>query len=198
MDASMKYELSPLPYSYDALEPVIDRATMEIHHGKHHQAYVNNLNAVLENHPELGGRSLEDLTRECDNLPLTEGERVKFRNNGGGHLNHTLFWEVMDPRHPKAPDLVREIEQEFRSVEEFKKAFSQCAANHFGSGWAWLARDAAGKLLVYSLPNQDSPHLKGHTPLLGLDVWEHAYYLKYQNRRAEYIENWWKVVKWIS
>ena len=170
---------------------------MEIHHDKHHQGYVNNLNSVLENYPALNGRPLEDLMREFDNLPLADGERIKFKNNGGGHLNHTLFWDVMDPQHPQAPDLIREIEQEFRSVEEFKKIFSQCSVSHFGSGWAWLVRDQNGKLQIYSLPNQDSPYLKGHTPLLGLDVWEHAYYIKYLWNRAEYVKSWWNVVNWL-
>lgn len=197
------YQLPPLPYKYDALEPYIDALTMEIHHLKHHQAYIDKLNAVLEKYPSLAERALTDLIGDLHNLPMVEEDRKILRNNGGGHLNHSLFWEVMGQ--PSAEitegDLMEEIKKEFGSVEKFKELFTQTAISHFGSGWAWLVLDDTKKLKIYSLPNQDSPliqppHLKGHIPLLGLDVWEHAYYLKYQNRRAEYVENWWHVVNW--
>lgn len=194
----MKYELPKLPYAYDALEPFIDARTMEIHHAKHHQAYVDNLNNALTDISELQEKPLEDIMRGFSSLTIGAGDQTKIRNHGGGHLNHSLFWEVMDPKHAETPDLIREIEKEFQSVHEFKKIFTQAAIAQFGSGWAWLVRDEKGGLQVYSLPNQDSPYLKNHTPLLGIDVWEHAYYLKYQNRRAEYVENWWKVIKWLS
>lgn len=193
----MKYELSPLPYPYDALEPYIDARTMEIHHTKHHQTYIDKLNAVLEKYPALADRKLEDLLRELSQLPVEEVDRTALKNHGGGHLNHTLFWQIMGPQKEADEELIEEIKKTFGSVEEFKKVFTQAAISHFGSGWAWLARDESGGLKVYSLPNQDSPHLKNHTPILGLDVWEHAYYLQYQNRRAEYIENWWKILKLI-
>lgn len=193
----MKYELPPLNYKYDALEPHIDATTMEIHHGKHHQAYVNNLNAVLEANPALGDMPLEDLLRNLSSLEISEADKNKLKNNGGGHLNHALFWEIMDPTAVPNAALAEEVKNTFGSVEEFKKIFNQAATGHFGSGWAWLVRDEGGKLQVYSLPNQDSPLLKKHLPLLGLDIWEHAYYLKYQNRRPEYIEAWWRVVKII-
>lgn len=203
----MKYELPKLNYAYDALEPYIDARTMEIHHTRHHQGYIDKLNAVLEKYPEFADKKLENLLRELSSLPVEEADRTAIKNHGGGHLNHALFWQIMGPQKEADEKLAEEIKKTFGSVEEFKKVFTQTAASHFGSGWAWLARpsfeqnlggrarDESEGLKVYSLPNQDSPYLKNHTPILGLDVWEHAYYLKYQNRRAEYIENWWSVLK---
>ncbi len=191
----MKYELPPLPYSYDALEPYIDSRTMEIHHTKHHQAYVNNLNAVLEKYPDLQDKALEDLLRNLSSLKMEEKDRTILKNHGGGHINHSLFWQIMGPSKQVDEVLRAEIQKEFGSFDEFKKVFSQTAIAHFGSGWAWLVRDENQKLKVYSLPNQDSPYLQGHIPIIGLDVWEHAYYLKYQNRRNEYVEAWWNVLK---
>lgn len=198
----MKYQLPPLPYSYDALEPYIDSKTMEIHHTKHHQGYVDKLNSVLEKYSDLVERALEDLIASLPDLPMAEDDKKTLKNNGGGHLNHSLFWQIMGPQKEGDGLLLEEIKREFGSVEEFKKQFTQTALSHFGSGWAWLVRDDARKLKIYSLANQDSPlmhppHLNGHTPIIGLDLWEHAYYLKYQNRRAEYVENWWQVLKLI-
>ena len=193
----MKHALPQLPYAYNALEPYIDARTMEIHHAKHHQGYVDKLNAVLEKYPDLREKPLEDLLRSLDSLGVDEKDRTAIRNHGGGHLNHSLFWQIMGPTKGKDEALITEIEKTFGSVDEFKKLFSEVAATHFGSGWAWLTRNEAGELLLYSLPNQDSPYLKNHTPIVGLDIWEHAYYLKYQNRRPEYIEAWWNVLKLI-
>jgi Fe-Mn family superoxide dismutase len=168
---------------------------MEIHHTKHHQAYIDKLNAVLEKYPVLAEKKLEDLLRELSSLPVEEADRTAIKNHGGGHLNHSLFWQIMGSQKEIDQELIGEIEKTFGSVDEFKKVFTQTAMAHFGSGWAWLARDQGGVLKVYSLPNQDSPYLKGHTPLIGLDIWEHAYYLKYQNRRQEYVNSWWSVLK---
>ncbi len=191
----MKYTLPVLPYSYDALEPYIDKQTMEIHHTKHHQAYTNNLNTVLEKYPQLADKPLEELIKTIDRQNFSALDKATFLNNAGGYLNHKLFWEIMGSEKSVDNALNQEIEKHWGSINEFKKVFTQAAVSRFGSGWAWLAKDTAGKLEVYSLPNQDTPFLKGHTPIIGLDVWEHAYYLKYQNRRPEYIENWWKVLK---
>ena len=192
----MAHELPPLPYAYDALEPYIDARTMEIHHTKHHATYVNNLNAALESADErLRNLSVEELLRRIDEVP--ESIRTAVRNNGGGHANHTLFWSVMGPGGGGEPtgELAEAISSTFGSFENFKETFSKAAAGRFGSGWAWLVvKD--GKLEVTSTPNQDSPLMEGQVPILGLDVWEHAYYLKYQNRRPEYIQNWWNVVDW--
>ena len=174
----MKYELPKLSYGYDALEPHIDARTMEIHYTKHHQGYIDKLNAVLEKYPALADRKLEDLLRELSQLPVEETDRTAIKNHGGGHLNHALFWQIMGPQKEADEELVGEIKKTFGSAEEFKKVFTQVSISHFGSGWAWLARDEGGVLKIYSLPNQDSPYLKNHTPILGLDVWEHAYYLK--------------------
>ncbi len=192
----MAHELPALPYPYDALEPYIDARTMEIHHTKHHQGYVNKLNAALEKYPELQDVALEDLLRNIASVP--EDIRTAVRNNGGGHANHSLFWTIMSPNGGGEPtgELAAAINEAFGSFQAFKDAFSQAAATRFGSGWAWLVVDAFGKLKVYSTPNQDNPYMDGFTPILGLDVWEHAYYLKYQNRRPEYIQNWWNVVNW--
>jgi Fe-Mn family superoxide dismutase len=190
------YSLPQLPYSYDALEPYIDKMTMEIHHTKHHQAYINNLNSALEKYSEFHNLELEEILKNLDQLP--EEIKTAVRNNGGGHYNHSLFWEIMGPNGGGEPKgkLKEEIEKNFGSFEEFKKLFSETAIKHFGSGWAWLVITPDKKLKVYSLLNQDNPLMNGDIPIMGLDVWEHAYYLKYQNRRAEYVEAWWHVVNW--
>ncbi len=192
----MAYELPSLPYDFDALEPHIDEQTMRIHHGKHHQAYVTNLNAALDKHPELHNKDLEDLLKDLNAVP--EDIRAAVRNNGGGHVNHSMFWVLMSPKgggEPTGP-LADAIKTEFGSVAELKDRMAKAAMGRFGSGWAWLALDAGGKLVVTSTANQDNPLSEGMTPLLGIDVWEHAYYLKYQNRRADYVEAWWNVVNW--
>ena len=191
----MKYELPQLPYEYNALEPYIDAETMKIHHGKHHQSYVDKLNAVLEKYPALSDKKLEELIKELPSLSMEEGDRATLKNNGGGHLNHSFFWTIMGREKQVDEILLEEVKKTFGSLEEFKKVFNQSATSHFASGWAWLARDGNNNLKVYSLPNHDSPYAFGHTPVLVLDLWEHAYYLKYQNRRAEYAENWWNVLK---
>jgi Fe-Mn family superoxide dismutase len=193
----MKYELPKLNYAYDALEPYIDAKTMEIHHTKHHQAYIDKLNTALEKYPDLADTPVEDLLKNLDSLKVEEADRTAIRNHGGGFLNHLLFWKLMDPSNQKDDKLIADIMATFGSMEDFKKQFTDIAVKQFGSGWAWLARDEAGKLHMHGLPNQDSPYLHGHTPVIGLDVWEHAYYIKYENRRPEYIENWWKVLKII-
>ena len=190
------YSLSTLNYSYDALEPYIDKMTMEIHHTKHHQAYINNLNSALEKYSEFHDLELEEILKKLNQLP--EEIKTAVRNNGGGHYNHSLFWEIMKPNGGGEPKgkLKEEIEKNFGSFEEFKKLFSEIAIKHFGSGWCWLVLSSDKKLKVYSLLNQDTPLMNGDIPIMGIDVWEHAYYLKYQNRRAEYIEAWWNVVNW--
>lgn len=192
----MKYELPELSYAYDALEPVIDARTMEIHHTKHHAGYTNNLNAALEKHTKLESVSLEKMLKDLDSVP--EDIRRSVRNNGGGYLNHKLFWEVMAPGGSKEPsgDLLAMINNSFGSYKEMRELFTQEALGRFGSGWAWLAADANRDLEVFSTPNQDSPLTVGLTPILGLDVWEHAYYLNYQNRRADYVKAWWDLVNW--
>ncbi len=192
----MAYELPPLPYPYDALEPHIDEQTMRIHHDKHHAAYINNVNSALEGYPELAEKSVEDLLKDLDAIP--EAIRTAVRNNGGGHANHTLFWVVMSPSGGGMPGgaLASAINQAFGSFDAFKNQFSTAAATRFGSGWAWLVVGPGGSLSVTSTPNQDTPLSEGLTPILGIDVWEHAYYLKYQNRRADYIAAWWNVVNW--
>lgn len=192
----MAHELPKLPYSYDALEPHIDARTMEIHYTKHHQTYINNLNAALEKHPDLQGKSVEDLLKNLNAIP--EDIRTAVRNNGGGHLNHTMFWPMMSPNGGGEPkgELAGVINSAFGNFANFKDQFSKAAAGRFGSGWAWLCVDKGGKLTITSTPNQDNPISDGLKPILGLDVWEHAYYLKYQNRRADYIAAWWNVVNW--
>lgn len=191
----MTHELPKLTYDYEALEPHIDARTMEIHYTKHHQGYVNNLNKALEGYTALQSSSPVKLLRQLNTVP--EGIRTAVRNNGGGHVNHTLFWSCMGPNGGGEPGgiLGKDIVDTFGSFEAFKATFTEAALGRFGSGWAWLGVDA-GKLVVTSTPNQDSPILEGQIPLLGLDVWEHAYYLNYQNRRADYIAAWWNVVKW--
>ncbi len=191
----MAHELPSLPYAYDALEPHIDARTMEIHHGKHHAAYVNNLNKALEGHPDLQQRSITELLADLSAVP--ESIRPAVRNNGGGHFNHSMFWKVMQKGGGGEPSgaLGDAIRDSFGSVDEFKSRFAQAGATRFGSGWAWLFV-SGGKLQVGSSPNQDSPVMDGGKPVLGLDVWEHAYYLHYQNRRPDYIQAWWSVVNW--
>jgi Fe-Mn family superoxide dismutase len=191
----MAYELPPLPYSYDALEPTIDEQTMLLHHDKHHQAYIDKVNAALEG-TEWADHSIDQvLGAELDIIP--EDKRAVVRNNGGGHANHSLFWEIMSPEGGGEPsgDLGAAIEDTFDSFDELKRLVNEAGANRFGSGWAWLIHDGTG-LAVISTPNQDSPLMNDDEPLLGIDVWEHAYYLKYQNRRPEYLEAWWNLVNW--
>jgi Fe-Mn family superoxide dismutase len=197
------YSLPQLPYSYDALEPYLDKMTMEIHHAKHHQTYINNLNSALEKYPKFHNLELEEILKNLNQLP--EEIRTAVRNNGGGHYNHTLFWEIMRPASPNLDGqgggeprgkLKEEIEKNFGSFEEFKKLFSETAVKHFASGWSWLVITPNKKLKVYSLLNHDNPLMNGDVPIMVIDVWEHAYYLKYQNRRAEFVEAWWYVVNW--
>lgn len=192
----MAHELPKLPYDFNALEPYIDAKTMEIHHGKHHQGYVNKLNAALEKHPNLQSKTVEELLKDLDSVP--QDIRTAVRNNGGGHANHSLFWPCMSPNGGGSPDgeLADAINKKFGDFESFKDQFSKEAAGRFGSGWAWLCVEPGGGLQMLSTPNQDSPLSDGLTPILGLDVWEHAYYLKYQNKRADYISEWWNVVNW--
>ena len=189
------FQLPDLGYAHDALEPHIDARTMEIHHGKHHAGYTNKLNAALEGHDALHSRSAEDLLRNLESLP--EDIRTAVRNNGGGYVNHALFWDVMTPGGAKAPsgEVASAIDTAFGSFDQFKEKFQDLAGSRFGSGWGWLVVDG-GKLSAYSTANQDSPFMQGHTPVLGVDVWEHAYYLKYQNRRPDYLSAFWKVVNW--
>ena len=191
----MKHELPRLPYDYTALEPYVDAQTMEIHYTKHHNGYVTKLNGALEKYPELQEKSLKELLTDLNALP--EDIRTAVRNNGGGHMNHSMFWTIMKNAEGQKPegDLLTAINEKFGSFDEFKTVFSDAAATRFGSGWAWLVLKD-GKLEVMSTPNQDNPVSEGYEPILGLDVWEHAYYLKYQNRRPEYIENWFNVVNW--
>ncbi len=192
----MAFELPALPYPNDALEPNVDARTMEIHHGKHHAAYTNNLNAALEGHPALQAQSIEELLRGIDALP--QDVQTAVRNNGGGFANHNLFWQIMSPKGGGTPSgaLGDAITATFGSFQGFQTAFADAAAKRFGSGWSWLVVDGDGKLHVYSTANQDSPFMSGHVPILGLDVWEHAYYLHYQNRRPDYIKAFWNVVDW--
>lgn len=195
----MKHELPKLPYAYDALEPYLDARTMEIHYTKHHQTYVNKLNEALEKHPEIADKSLEELLRSLDSVP--EDIRTAVRNHGGGHWNHSFFWTVMGPsRGAQGAEpggaIGESIVKTFGGFQRFKEEFAKAAAGVFGSGWAWLVAGADGALSIVSTPNQDSPISKGQKPLLALDVWEHAYYLKYQNKRPDYIEAWWNVVNW--
>lgn len=191
----MAHQLPPLPYAFDALEPHIDAQTMEIHHDRHHATYVNNLNAALEGHADLQAKSVEELISNLDAVP--EAIRTAVRNNGGGHANHTLFWEILSPNGGGAPSgaLADAINAAFGSFDNFKAEFTKAAIGRFGSGWAWLVVDN-GKLAITSTPNQDSPLMEGKTPILGLDVWEHAYYLKYQNKRPDYVNAFWNVVNW--
>lgn len=197
---SAQYTLPPLPYSYDALEPSIDSQTMNIHYNNHHATYVKNLNEALANYPELQKKELTELIRDINSLPADI--RTAVRNNGGGHYNHSLFWTILSPEgsNPISNKFKRTLEENFGSVEAFKKQFEEAASGRFGSGWAWLIKDENGKLHITSTPNQDNPLMsvaeKKGIPLLGLDVWEHAYYLKYQSKRADYIQSFWKIVNW--
>lgn len=196
---TMAFSLPPLPYPADALEPNIDKTTMEIHHGKHHNAYVTNLNKALESASNLAGKSLEELlANNCAIVP--ENIRTAVRNNGGGHANHSFFWPIMGPKAGGAPsgEIASVINSNFSSFDSFKEKFAAAAAGRFGSGWAWLVKDSSGKFEITSTANQDSPLMEGKRPILGLDVWEHAYYLKYQNRRPDYIAAWWNVINWAE
>ena len=192
----MAYELPPLPYDYNALEPYIDEETMHLHHDKHHQAYVNNLNAALQGQSQFENMSVDDLMRQINNVP--ESIRTAVRNNGGGHANHSMYWQIMKPNGGGEPtgDLANAINSAFGSFDQFKAAFNDAGAKRFGSGWAWLVIGPYGKLAVTSSANQDSPLMEGQYPVMGNDVWEHAYYLKYQNRRPEYLAAWWNVLNW--
>lgn len=192
----MAFELSPLPYNYDALDPYIDAQTMQLHHDLHHQAYVNNLNAAVEKYPELQSKSPEELIKDLSNLPQDITGAV--RNNGGGHVNHTMFWQIMAPNAGGEPTgaIAQAISENFGDFESFKQKFNDAGTKQFGSGWVWLVRTSDGKIEITSSPNQDNPMSGGHFPIMGNDVWEHAYYLKYQNRRAEYLKQWWNVVNW--
>ncbi len=193
----MAHEVPALPYDYTALEPHIDEATMKLHHDKHHQAYVTNLNAAIEKHPELGQHTPEDLLKNLDTLP--DDVKGPIRNNGGGHVNHTMFWEIMGPNGGGEPTgaIGEQITKDFGSFEDFKKLFNETTAKQFGSGWGWLIFDS-GKLKITTTPNQDNPISQGKLPILGNDVWEHAYYLKYNNRRPEYLAAWWNTVNWTA
>jgi superoxide dismutase, Fe-Mn family len=192
----MPFTLPDLPYAFDALEPHIDAKTMEIHHDKHHGTYVTKLNAALEKAPAFQGKPIEEILRSLDSIPADV--RTAVRNHGGGHLNHSLFWKLLSPKGGGKPTgaLATAIDKSFGSFDLFKEQFGTAAANLFGSGWAWLSADTAGKLAISTLPNQDSPVSQGLTPILGLDVWEHAYYLKFQNKRPDYIAAFWNVVSW--
>ena len=192
----MAHELPPLPYAPNALEPHIDARTMEIHHGKHHAAYVTNLNKALESAPDLQGKSAEDLIKDLNAVP--ENIRGAVRNNGGGHVNHTMFWQIMGPNAGGQPtgDLAEAINAAFGGFDAFVEKVNAAGATRFGSGWAWLSVDSSGKLVVHSTANQDNPMMEGMKPVLGVDVWEHAYYLNYQNRRPDYLKAWWNVVNW--
>lgn len=192
----MTYQLPELPYAYDALEPYIDVETMHLHHDKHHNTYVTNLNAAVEKYPELFNKTVEELVTDLASVP--EDIRTAVRNNGGGHVNHTMFWEIMGPNAGGEPtgDLKKAIDETFGSFDKFKEEFAKAATTRFGSGWAWLVVGKDGKLSIVSTANQDSPLSDGLTPVLGLDVWEHAYYLKYKNVRPDYIKAFWNVVNW--
>ena len=192
----MAYEVPPLPYDYNALEPHIDEQTMRIHHDKHHATYVTNANNALANHPDLAALPVEELLKDLSRVP--ENLRTAVRNNAGGHANHTLFWQIMKPNGGSQPSgpLADAINQTFGSFDAFKEELNKAGAGRFGSGWAWLTVDGSGALRVESTPNQDTPISEGRTPILGVDVWEHAYYLKYQNRRADYLAAWWNTVNW--
>jgi Fe-Mn family superoxide dismutase len=194
----MAFELPALPYAPNALEPHVDARTMEIHHGKHHKAYTDNLNKALEGQADLQGKSVEWLVQNLNSLP--EGIRNAVRNNGGGYLNHNLFWHIMGPNAEGMPsgDLAAAIDSAFGSFDNFKSQFKTAATGRFGSGWAWLVVEPGGGLSITSTPNQDTPVMEGKTPILGLDVWEHAYYLNYQNRRPDYVDAWWNVVNWAN
>ena len=191
----MAFELPPLPYAYDALEPTIDMQTMQLHHDKHHATYVSNLNGAVDKHPELGEKTPEDLLKSLDSVP--EDVRTVVKNNGGGHVNHTMFWQIMQPKGGGEPtaSIADQIKTDFGSFEDFKKKFNETTAKQFGSGWGWLVWKG-GKLEIMTTANQDNPLSQGLYPILGNDVWEHAYYLKYQNKRPDYLAAWWNVINW--
>jgi superoxide dismutase, Fe-Mn family len=192
----MAFALPPLPYDFAALEPHIDAQTMEIHHDRHHQAYINNVNAAIEKHPELGSKSIEELLGDLNAIP--EDIRTVVRNNGGGHYNHSMFWEIMGPNGGGEPTgaVGAAISSAFGDYATFKETLTKAAVGQFGSGWGWLVKDASGKLSVFGRPNQDTPLSEGLTPVLGVDVWEHAYYLKYQNKRPDYVTAWFNTINW--
>ena len=192
----MAFALPPLPYDFSALEPHIDAQTMEIHHDRHHQAYINNVNAAIEKHPELGSKSIEELLSDLNAIP--EDIRTVVRNNGGGHYNHSMFWEIMGPGGGGEPTgaVGAAISSAFGDYATFKETLTKAAVGQFGSGWGWLVKDGSGKLSVFGRPNQDTPLSEGLTPVLGVDVWEHAYYLKYQNKRADYVAAWFNTLNW--
>ena len=192
----MAFQLPPLPYDFGALEPHIDAQTMEIHHDKHHQAYVNNLNGAIEKHPELAGKSIEELLKDLNAIP--DDIRTVVRNNGGGHYNHSLFWEIMGPNAGGEPTgaVGDGIKSAFGDYATFKETLTKAAVGQFGSGWGWLVKDGSGKLSIFGRPNQDSPLSEGLTPVLGVDVWEHAYYLRYQNKRPDYVGAWFNTINW--
>ncbi|GAP07019.1 MAG TPA: superoxide dismutase [Anaerolinea thermolimosa] len=192
----MSFSMLPLPYAYDALEPYIDARTVEIHYSKHHATYLNNLNAALEKHPQFFDLPIEMILKDLDNIP--EDIRTTVRNNGGGYYNHNLYWAIMGPGKGGEPigSLASAIQTTFGSFSAFKEQFEKAGLGRFGSGWAWLSRNVSGGLVIHSTPNQDTPLAEGLHPIIGVDVWEHAYYLKYQNRRAEYLSNWWNLVDW--
>ena len=194
----MAQEVPPLPYAYDALEPHIDEQTMHLHHDKHHQAYVTNFNAAIEKHPELAGKSPEELLKDLNAVP--DDIRAAVRNNGGGHVNHSMFWQIMGPGGGGEPTgaIAEAINASFGSFDALKAAVNDAGVKRFGSGWTWLVKTADGKLAVVSTANQDNPMSEGHFPILGNDVWEHAYYLKYQNRRPEYLAAWWNTINWTE
>jgi len=194
----MAHQLPPLPYDYTALEPHIDEQTMRIHHDRHHNTYVTNLNAALEKAPELANKSIEDLIKDLNAVP--EAIRTAVRNNGGGHANHTLFWEIMGPNGGGAPtgEIANAINQAFGGYDQLKQQLTQAGTTRFGSGWAWLSVDGNGALKIESTANQDSPLMEGRTPILSVDVWEHAYYLKYQNRRPDYLAAWFNTINWAN
>jgi Fe-Mn family superoxide dismutase len=193
----MKFELPKLEYYFDALEPYLDAQTMEIHYSKHHQTYLDKFNAVLEKYSDLNYAGAEEYLINLNCLPVEETDRTVIKNMGGGFVNHSIYWRSLAPQKQIDESLLAEIKSAFGSVEDFKTEFTKTAAGHFASGWAWLVKDENKKLKIYSLPNQDSPYSLGHEPVFCLDLWEHAYYLKYQNRRPEFVENWWQVLKYF-
>jgi len=190
------FALPPLAYAFDALEPYIDAQTMQIHHDRHHGAYVTNLNNALANYPDWASKPIEEIVRNLSSVP--ESVRTAVRNHGGGHINHSLFWELLkkNPDGKPAGELAKAIDKKFGGFDFFKEQFTKAAMGVFGSGWAWLSVDGAKDLVIETSPNQDNPWMKGNTPVIGIDVWEHAYYLKYQNRRADYVAAWWNVINW--
>ena len=194
----MAHQVPPLPYDYNALEPYIDEQTMHLHHDKHHAAYVTNLNAALDKHPELQNKNIIEIVRDINRIP--EDIRTAVRNNAGGHVNHTMFWEIMQPKGggQATGKIADAIKNTFGGLDAFQEKFNDAGVKQFGSGWAWLVRSKEGKIEIISTPNQDSPFMQGAFPIMGNDVWEHAYYLKYQNRRADYLKAWWNVVNWAA